>query len=59
MIDINEIHEEIKKLENCDYTTYDICKKLAILYIVRDHYKPTSTSSMTTKNPMDMDLARK
>jgi len=44
MIDINEINEEIHKLENSNCTTYDICKKLAILYIVRDHYSKTMTT---------------
>lgn len=52
MININEINEEIKKLEQCDCTTYKICEKLAILYIVRDHYKGggngTSTTAPTT-----------
>jgi hypothetical protein len=44
MIDIKEIHEEIKKLESCECTNYDICNKLAILYIIRDHYKPVDDS---------------
>ena len=35
---MHEIHEEIAKLEKCDCTTYDVCRKLAILYIVREHY---------------------
>ena len=38
MLDIKEIEEEIMKLEECNCTTYDVCRKLAILYIVRDHY---------------------
>ncbi len=37
MVDINEINEEIKKLENSDCTTYSLCQKLASLYIVREH----------------------
>ena len=37
MIDLEEINEEIEKLENCGCTTYKICEKLAILYIVREH----------------------
>ena len=45
MIDIKEIEEEIEKLENCNYTIYDVCKKLSILYIVHDHLK---------NKPMDM-----
>ena len=43
MLDMNEIHEEIKKLEECKCTTQDVCKKLAILYIIRDHYKGETT----------------
>ena len=48
MIDLNEIHAEIDKLENSEHTTYSICEKLAILYIVRDHYKKTPTSVTPT-----------
>lgn len=48
MLNIKEIHEEIAKLENCDCTTYPVCEKLAILYIVRDHYKaPTEAQTPT------------
>lgn len=49
MIDIKEINEEISNLENCDCTTYDVCRKLAILYIVRDHF---SNKTMNTSSPM-------
>ena len=49
MLNINEINEEIKKLESCDCTTYAVCQKLAILYIVRDHYKPAATSGSQVK----------
>lgn len=38
MIDIKDIEKEIEKLENSDCVTYNICDKLAMLYIVRDHY---------------------
>ena len=50
MLDMNEIHAEIDRLENCDCTTYDVCKKLAILYIVREHYnkKASTTRSQMT-----------
>ena len=37
MIKIDEINQEIAKLESTDRLTYDICYRLAILYIVRDH----------------------
>ena len=42
MINIDEINEEITKLENCNCTTYPICQRLAILYTVRDHFKPNN-----------------
>lgn len=37
MISIEEINQEIAKLESVDRLTYDICNKLSILYTVRDH----------------------
>lgn len=43
MLNVEEIHKEIKDLEQCDKTTYDVCKKLAILYTVRDHLKMPET----------------
>lgn len=48
MLDMKEIEEEIMKLEECNYTTYDVCKKLAILYTVRDHYNDQRTAAMPT-----------
>ena len=51
MIDIDEINKEISKLEGCNCTTYDVCKKLAILYIVRDHL-PTKSMNNMVKSPM-------
>lgn len=41
MININEINQEIDKLENSEYTTLNVCKNLAILYIVREHFGKT------------------
>lgn len=38
MIDLKEINEEIERLENYDHTTYQVCEKLATLYIVREYY---------------------
>ena len=37
MLNIKEINQEIKTLENSEITSYPICQKLAILYTVRDH----------------------
>lgn len=42
MLNIIEIQDEINKLEQCECTTQDVCKKLAILYIVKDHFKGES-----------------
>lgn len=56
MLNMEEIHKEIKKLEECNCTTYDVCKKLAILYIVRDHYSETKSKEMSggMSSPMMM-----
>lgn len=51
MIDINEINEEIKKLEESECTTYPICQKLAILYIVRDHFNKNNNIMMSSSTP--------
>ena len=48
---MSEIEEEIKKLEKCDCTTYDVCKKLAILYIVKDHYRGNEVNEMRSPAP--------
>lgn len=52
MLDIEEINEEIEKLENKEYLTYDICEKLAILYTVRNNYKPKVTNNSELPSPM-------
>lgn len=44
MIDLNEIEDEIRRLEHSD-TNYSNCEKLSILYTVRD--------GLTTVNNMD------
>lgn len=49
MLNIEEINEEIKKLEESDCTTHSICQKLASLYIVRDHL-PKEMSKDISKN---------
>ena len=53
MLDMVEINKEIKKLEEECCTDYSTCNKLAILYIVRDHYKGTTTKD-TISEPMKM-----
>lgn len=56
MLNIEEINKEIEKLENCNYTTYDVCNKLATLYIVRQHYNGNhsnnTTQNVTKMSPM-------
>ena len=54
MLNMEEIHKEIKALEECDKTTYDVCKKLAILYIVRDHLKEPEMKYAGTESSPDM-----
>ena len=48
MLDMEEINEEIEKLENCDCTCYDVCRKLAILYTVREHYNKNNMRNNNT-----------
>lgn len=38
MIDIEAIKKEIKELEECSKTSYDVCNKLAVLYTVKNNY---------------------
>ena len=57
MLNIDEIHEEIKKLENCNCTSWDVCKKLAILYIIREHYNNSPSQKdveISMTNPMSI-----
>ena len=46
MTKLEEIEQEIKKLEGKEYLTYDICQKLSVLYIVRDHMAGAGTRAM-------------
>ena len=60
MINIKEIEEEIKKLENCNYTTYQVCSKLADLYIVKNYFKKREDNSdMTTMSSMNSSMMTK
>ena len=58
MIDIKEIDEEIKKLESKDYTTYDVCEKFAILYTVKNNFKPSSAQKSMPVDSMGMDISK-
>lgn len=55
MINIDEINEEIAKLENKPYLTYDICNKLSVLYTIRNNYKP-SPNKNTSLTSMELDM---
>lgn len=50
MLDMDEINKEIKKLEECNCTTYSVCQKLASLYIVRDHFKNSENYKMNNNH---------
>lgn len=49
MIDLEKIDREIDELEARGDTTYSLCERLAWLYVVRDHLRPT-------KNETTLDL---
>ena len=49
MLDLEIINETITELEQCDDTNFSVCEKLAILYIVREHYKPDIAKQSITK----------
>lgn len=45
MISLETIEREISELEGRSDTTYRACERLAWLYIVRDHLRPTQAPS--------------
>ena len=45
MISLETIEREIEEIESTKDTTYRTCERLAWLYIVRDHLRPTQTPS--------------
>lgn len=52
MLDMEEIKKEIQSLEECNKTSYDVCKKLAILYTVKNNYmkdNPSKVNDVSTK----------
>jgi len=51
MINLYEIEEEIKKLEDSECTSYHVCEKLAILYTVHDHLKTKSNTAVEQRSP--------
>ena len=49
MIDLETVENEINKIEvTCD-TSFRACERLAWLYIVRDHLRPTQTPSSSRR----------
>ena len=56
MLSMEELNKEIKKLEDCECVTWNICEKLAILYIIRDHIQFTEEKYEDVKmtSPMMM-----
>lgn len=53
MLNMDEINQEIEKLEHKDYTTYDVCQKLAILYTIRNNYKGGNGASTMPTSKME------
>lgn len=49
MVSIDVIEREIRELEVRGETTYAQCERLAWLYIVRDHLKPTVEDGRTQR----------
>lgn len=49
MVDLETIEREINELEARGDTTYALCERLAWLYVVRDHLRPTAEGSRTTQ----------
>lgn len=48
MTKMEEIEQEIKKLEEKECLTYDIVNKLAMLYTVKDHMTGSGSSMKNT-----------
>lgn len=49
MIDLDIIEREIHDLEARGETTYSMCDRLSMLYIVRDHLLPTREDDRMTR----------
>lgn len=57
MTKLEEIEQEIKKLEEKEYLTYDIVHKLADLYTVKEHMAGAgSKSKMTMSSPVNSSM---
>lgn len=49
MVDLDIVEREIHDLEARGDTTYSLCERLAWLYIVRDHLRPTEGAGNDTQ----------
>ena len=58
MLDLEEINNTIKELENGD-TTFDTCIKLASLYIVQERINSTLSKTITTLSTEKNDAVQK
>ena len=56
MIDMEEINNEIDKLEDCRCVNWRICEKLAILYIIRN-FGTDLDPVLAKKNNNDMMMS--
>lgn len=57
MLNMDEINKEIEKLEKCSCVSQDICNKLAILYIIKEHCNNSSSqkdNGISMTNPMSI-----
>lgn len=56
MIDLERIEREIDELEARGDTTYSLCERLAWLYIVRDHIRPSNETTRLTQGLTGSDF---
>lgn len=58
MTKLDEIEQEIKRLEEKECLTYDIVNKLAMLYTVRDHMGGGSSMKMSMSGPSAPNITK-
>lgn len=58
MISLEEVEKTILELESKD-TSYAVCEKLAYLYIVRDHIKPSGSIQKNTGSEFSRSISGK
>lgn len=57
MISLDEVNKTIFELETQHDTTYNVCEKLAWLYIVRDHVDATRCASNDVSQPAAREMS--